>query len=95
MTKQDIEFEILDHNKSKVNCCVLATVPIDEYTINIMYKREDDKDDVFRYGKIIKTEDSYIIKKDLSDEEYINLRECFNDEIINIANNCLKQMEVK
>lgn len=95
MLNEDIEFEILNESGKKVNCCVIASVPIDENTINIMYKREDDKDNVFRYGKIVKEYDSYIIKKDLSDEEYIDLRECFDNQIINIANNYLNQLEEK
>ena len=95
MNNEDIEFEILNELGNPVNCVVMASVPIDENTINIMYKREDDKDDVFRYGKIIKEEDTYIINKDISDEDYIDLRLAFDEELINIAKNCLMELEAE
>ena len=95
MNNEDIEFEILNELGNPVNCVVMASVPIDENTINIMYKREDDKDDVFRYGKIIKEADTYIINKDLNDEDYIDLRLAFDEEIINIAKNYLTELEVE
>lgn len=95
MNNEDIEFEILNELGNPVNCVVMASVPVDENTINIMYKREDDKDDVFRYGKIIKEADTYIINKDISDEDYIDLRLAFDEEIINIAKNYLTELEAK
>lgn len=95
MNNEDIEFEILNELGNPVNCVVMASVPVDENTINIMYKREDDKDDVFRYGKIIKEADTYIINKDLNDEDYIDLRLAFDEEIINIAKNYLTELEVE
>lgn len=95
MNNEDIEFEILNELGNPVNCVVMASVPVDENTINIMYKREDDKDDVFRYGKIIKEEDTYIINKDISDEDYIDLRLAFDEELINIAKNCLMELEAE
>ena len=95
MNNEDIEFEILNELGNPVNCVVMASVPVDENTFNIMYKREDDKDDVFRYGKIIKEEDTYIINKDISDEDYIDLRLAFDEELINIAKNCLMELEAE
>ena len=95
MNNEDIEFEILNELGNPVNCVVMASIPVDENTINIMYKREDDKDDVFRYGKIIKEADTYIINKDLNDEDYIDLRLAFDEEIINIAKNYLTELEVE
>ncbi len=95
MNNEDIEFEILNELGNPVNCVVMASVPIDENTINIMYKREDDKDDVFRYGKIIKEADTYIINKDISDEDYIDLRLAFDEELINIAKNYLVELEAE
>ena len=95
MNNEDIEFEILNELGNPVNCVVMASVPVDENTINIMYKREDDKDDVFRYGKIIKEADTYIINKDISDEDYIDLRLAFDEEIINIAKNHLTELEAE
>ena len=95
MNNEDIEFEILNELGNPVNCVVMASVPVDENTINIMYKREDDKDDVFRYGKIIKEEDTYIINKDISDEDYIDLRLAFDEELINIAKNYLVELEAE
>lgn len=95
MNNEDIEFEILNELGNPVNCVVMASVPVDENTINIMYKREDDKEDVFRYGKIIKEADTYIINKDLNDEDYIDLRLAFDEEIINIAKNYLTELEVE
>lgn len=95
MNNEDIEFEILNELGNPVNCVVMASVPVDENTINIMYKREDDKDDVFRYGKIIKEADTYIISKDISDEDYIDLRLAFDEEIINIAKNYLTELEAE
>lgn len=95
MNNEDIEFEILNELGNPVNCVVMASVPVDENTINIMYKREDDKDDVFRYGKIIKEADTYIINKDISDEDYIDLRLAFDEEIINIAKNYLTELEAE
>ena len=95
MNNEDIEFEILNELGNPVNCVVMANVPVDENTINIMYKREDDKDDVFRYGKIIKEADTYIINKDISDEDYIDLRLAFDEELINIAKNCLMELEAE
>lgn len=95
MNNEDIEFEILNELGNPVNCVVMASVPVDENTINIMYKREDDKDDVFRYGKIIKEADTYIINKDLNDEDYIDLRLAFDEEIINIVKDYLTELEVE
>lgn len=95
MNNEDIEFEILNELGNPVNCVVLSSVPVDENTINIMYKREDDKDDVFRYGRIIKEADTYIINKDISDEDYIDLRLAFDEELINIAKNYLAELEVE
>ena len=95
MNNEDIEFEILNELGNPVNCVVMASVPVDENTINIMYKREDDKDDVFRYGKIIKEADTYNINKDISDEDYIDLRLAFDEEIINIAKNYLTELEAE
>lgn len=95
MNNEDIEFEILNELGNPVNCVVMASVPVNENTINIMYKREDDKDDVFRYGKIIKKADTYIINKDISDEDYIELRLAFDEEIINIAKNYLTELEAE
>ena len=95
MNNEDIEFEILNELGNPVNCVVMASVPVDENTINIMYKREDEKDDVFRYGKIIKEADTYIINKDISDEDYIDLRLAFDEEIINIAKNYLTELEAE
>ena len=95
MNNEDIEFEILNELGNPVNCVVMASVPVDENTINIMYKREDDKDDVFRYGRIIKEADSYIINKDISDEDYIDLRLAFDEELINIAKNYLTELEAE
>ena len=95
MINEDIEFEILNELGKPVNCVVMASVPIDENTINIMYKREDDKDDVFRYGRIIKEADTYIINKDISDENYIDLRLAFDEELINIAKNYLTELEAE
>lgn len=95
MNNEDIEFEILNELSNPVNCVVMASIPVDENTINIMYKREDDKDDVFRYGKIIKEADTYIINKDISDEDYIDLRLAFDEEIINIAKNYLTELEAE
>ena len=95
MNNEDIEFEILNELGNPVNCVVMASVPVDENTINIMYKREDDKDDVFRYGRIIKEADTYIINKDISDEDYIDLRLAFDEELINIAKNCLMELEAE
>ena len=95
MNNEDIEFEILNELGNPVNCVVMASVPVDKNTINIMYKREDDKDDVFRYGKIIKEADTYIINKDISDEDYIDLRLAFDEEIINIAKNYLTELEAE
>ncbi|MBQ8534872.1 MAG: hypothetical protein IJ463_04225 [Bacilli bacterium] len=95
MNNEDIEFEILNELGNPVNCVVMASVPVDENTINVMYKREDDKDDVFRYGKIIKEADTYIINKDISDEDYIDLRLAFDEEIINIAKNYLTELEAE
>lgn len=95
MNNEDIEFEILNELGNPVNCVVMASVPVDENTINIMYKREDDKDDIFRYGKIIKEADTYIINKDISDEDYIDLRLAFDEEIINIAKNYLTELEAE
>lgn len=95
MNNEDIEFEVLNELGNPVNCVVMASVPVDENTINIMYKREDDKDDVFRYGKIIKEADTYIINKDISDEDYIELRLAFDEEIINIAKNYLTELEAE
>ena len=95
MNNEDIEFEILNELGNPVNCVVMASVPVNENTINIMYKREDDKDDVFRYGKIIKEADTYIINKDISDEDYIELRLAFDEEIINIAKNYLRELEAE
>ena len=95
MNNEDIEFEILNELGNPVNCVVMASVPVDENTINIMYKREDDKDDVFRYGRIIKEADTYIISKDISDEDYIDLRLAFDEELINIAKNYLTELEAE
>lgn len=95
MNNEDIEFEILNELGNPVNCVVMASVPVDENTINVMYKREDDKDDVFRYGKIIKEADTYILNKDISDEDYIDLRLAFDEEIINIAKNYLTELEAE
>ena len=95
MNNEDIEFEILNELGNPVNCVVMASVPVDENTINIMYKREDDKDDVFRYGKIKKEADTYILNKDISDEDYIDLRLAFDEEIINIAKNYLTELEAE
>ena len=95
MNNEDIEFEILNELGNPVNCVVMASVPVDENTINIMYKREDDKDDVFRYGKIIKEADTYIINKDISDDDFIDLRLAFDEEIINIAKNYLTELEAE
>lgn len=95
MNNEDIEFEILNELGNPVNCVVMASVPVDENTINVMYKREDDKDDVFRYGKIIKEADTYIINKDISDEDYIDLKLAFDEEIINIAKNYLTELEAE
>ena len=95
MNNEDIEFEILNELGNPVNCVVMASVPVDENTINIMYKREDDKDDVFRYGRIIKEADTYIINKDISDEDYIDLRLAFDEELINIAKNYLVELEAE
>jgi hypothetical protein len=95
MNNEDIEFEILNELGNPVNCVVMASVPVDENTINIMYKREDDKDDVFRYGRIIKEDDTYIINKDISDEDYIDLRLAFDEELINIAKNYLTELEAE
>ena len=95
MNNEDIEFEILNELGNPVNCVVMASVPVDENTINIMYKREDDKDDVFRYGRIIKEADTYIINKDISDENYIDLRLAFDEELINIAKNYLTELEAE
>lgn len=95
MNNEDIEFEILNELGNPVNCVVMASVPVDENTINIMYKREDDKDDVFRYGRIIKEADTYIINKDISDEDYIDLRLAFDEELINIAKNYLTELEAE
>ena len=95
MNNEDIEFEILNELGNPVNCVVMASVPVDENTINIMYKREDDKDDVFRYGRIIKEADTYIINKNISDEDYIDLRLAFDEELINIAKNYLTELEAE
>lgn len=95
MINEDIEFEILNELGKPVNCVVMASAPVDENTINIMYKREDDKDDVFRYGRIIKEADRYIINNDLEDEDYIDLRLAFDEELINIAKNCLVELEAE
>ena len=95
MINEDIEFEILNELGKPVNCVVMASTSIDENTINIMYKREDDKDDVFRYGRIIKEADTYIINKDISDEDYIDLRLAFDEELINIAKNYLTELEAE
>ncbi len=95
MNVQDIEFEILNENNEKVNCCVIAKIPVDQETINIMYKRDDEASDVFRYGKVIKDGDNYIIKKDLLEEEYMDLRRKFDEEIVNIAFDFLNQVEAE
>ena len=60
-----------------------------------MYKREDDETEVFRYGKILKTNDSYEIKKDISEEEILILKETFDNEIINMANEITQELEAQ
>ena len=85
----------LNENGKNINCIIVASVPVSENEINIMYKREDDKDDVFRYGKIIKEADTYIINKEISDEDYIDLRLAFDEELINIAKNYLTELEAE
>ena len=94
MINQNIQFKILNEAGLNINCIVVATLPVNDTTINIMYKREDDHDDVFRYGKIIKTENSYEIKKDITEEELLSLKEMFNNEIVNMAHEIIELSEV-
>ena len=95
MLNQDIEFEILNENGKNINCVIIASQPVTENEINIMYKREDEPANEFRYGKVLKTESSYEIKKDMTEEELISLRECFDNEVVNMVNNLVEQMEDK
>ena len=90
-SNKDIQFEILDEYGKNINCVIISSVPISENEINIMYKREDDEADTFRYGKIIKKESSYEIKKDITEEEIIELRDSFDNEVVKIANDLLEQ----
>ena len=94
MINQNIQFKILNEAGLNINCTIVASLPVSDTTINIMYKREDDPADLFRYGKIIKTENSYEIKKDISDEELLSLKEMFEQEIINMAQEVVEQSEV-
>ena len=93
MINQDLQFEIMNEDGKNINCIIVASVPVNEIEINIMYKREDDADDTFRYGKIIKTTDSYIIKKDITEDELFTLKETFDNEILNMANTIATQLE--
>lgn len=95
MKKEDIEFKIKNENGKDINCLLISSVPISESEINIMYKREDDPDDVFRYGKVISSPNSFEIKKDLTEEELITLKESFNEEIMNVANALIAQAEAE
>lgn len=95
MISQDLQFEIKNENGKDINCIIVASVPVSENEINIMYKREDDETEVFRYGKILKTNDSYEIKKDISEEEILILKETFDNEIINMANEITQELEAQ
>lgn len=95
MISQDLQFEIKNENGKNINCIIVASVPVSENEINIMYKREDDETEVFRYGKILKTNDSYEIKKDISEEEILILKETFDNEIINMANEITQELEAQ
>ncbi len=95
MISQDLQFEIKNENGKNINCIIVASVPVNENEINIMYKREDDETEVFRYGKILKSNDSYEIKKDISEEEILILKETFDNEIINMANEITQELEAQ
>lgn len=95
MITQDIQFEILNEDGKNINCIIVASVPISEAEINIMYKREDDAIDEYRYGKIVKTEYSYEIKKEVSEEELLILKESFDNEIQNAANAIATELEAQ
>lgn len=95
MITQDLQFEILNEDGKNINCIIVASVPISESEINIMYKREDDAIDEYRYGKIIKTEYSYEIKKDVSEEELLILKESFDNEIQNASYEIAAEMEAQ
>lgn len=93
MITEDLQFEIINEDGKNIECIIVASVPIDEHQVNIMYKREDDNDDTFRYGKIVKENNLYKIKKDINEEELLVLREMFDNEMMNAMNVISTQLE--
>ncbi len=98
MIEQNIQFKIKDDLGNDVNCFILASNPIDETEANVIYKKDNDEDDVLRYGKIVKTEEKYELKKDITEEEIVELKHSLDDEIHSmssiIMNNVVNYNEI-
>lgn len=93
MIEQNIQFKIKDDLGNDVNCYVLASIPINDTEVNVIYKKNSDEDDTLRYGKIVRNKEEYELIKDITEEEIRELKYSLDDEIYNMASIIMNTVE--
>ena len=59
MIEKDLQFSIKDDNGNDVDCYIFAYKVVSDTEMNVIFKQDNDEDDVIRYGRIIKKDDDY------------------------------------
>lgn len=85
MLEKNIQFKIPNEDGTTTNCYILASIKKSENEINIIFHQEDDDDLEMRYGKLILINGDFELKKEINEEEINELKEKFDDEILNLA----------
>ena len=85
MIEKDLQFSIKDDNGNDVDCYIFAYKVVSDTEMNVIFKQDNDEDDVIRYGRIIKKDDDYSLDNGLSNEELDELKTLFEEEVKTVA----------